>query len=173
MIGATCCRRLATNVLSYPQWMQWTVLAWFCGLLVVSLAEEKAQEEKMEESDQNGRFIAKIKTRTRLLFTTDTTTVPYTCATFSSAVCRRRRRFQRQTIEDLEEKLDDPVELFSGQQLDDVPVDEQRRKRLGITILGTVTTTTFTLTSTSTNSATTFSVSYFCSAPNVVFPPGC
>ncbi|KAK8403069.1 hypothetical protein O3P69_000946 [Scylla paramamosain] len=154
--------------------MQWTVLAWFCGLLVVSLAEEKAQEEKMEESDQNGRFIAKIKTRTRLLFTTDTTTVPYTCATFSSAVCRRRRRFQRQTIEDLEEKLDDsPVELFSGQQLDDVPVDEQRRKRLGITILGTVTTTTFTLTSTSTNSATTFSVSYFCSAPNVVFPPGC
>ncbi|XP_045133179.1 uncharacterized protein LOC123517299 [Portunus trituberculatus] len=155
--------------------MQWTVLVWFCCLLVVSLAGEQAKEEKMKESDLTGRFIAKIKTRTRLIFTTDTTTVPYTCATFSSAVCRRRRRFQRQTIEDLEEKLDDsPVELFSGQELHDVPVEEKRKeKRLGITILGTVTTTTFTLTSTSTNSATTFSVSYFCSAPNVVFPPGC
>ncbi|MPC43196.1 hypothetical protein E2C01_036836 [Portunus trituberculatus] len=78
----------------------------FGGKLNV-LAGEQAKEEKMKESDLTGRFIAKIKTRTRLIFTTDTTTVPYTCATFSSAVCRRRRRFQRQTIEDLEEKLDE------------------------------------------------------------------
>ncbi|KAG0721407.1 hypothetical protein GWK47_046540 [Chionoecetes opilio] len=155
--------------------MRWTLLGVSCGLLLVGLAATEAKAEESQESNAVGRFIAKITTRTRLLFTTSTTTVPFTCATFSSAVCRRRRRFQRATTtQDFDDKAEDgPVELFSG-QLDGPEVEGGRKQgRISLTLIGTVTTTTFTITSTSTNSATTFSVSYFCSAPNVVFPPGC
>ncbi|XP_050737966.1 uncharacterized protein LOC127009186 [Eriocheir sinensis] len=149
--------------------MNWTLLSLVCGLVGALAIEEKADVER--EILHKERFIAKITTSTRLALTTTTTTVPFTCASLSTRVCRRRRK--RSATEDLGGEIkNEGVELFSG-HLEDPEVEYERRSgRISFT-LGTVTTTTFTITSTSINSATTFSISYFCSAPNAVYPPGC
>ncbi|KAK4287217.1 hypothetical protein Pmani_039706, partial [Petrolisthes manimaculis] len=69
--------------------------------------------------------------------------------------------------EDMDEEDEDGALAVVGEER-----KRRREGRIAISIVST-TTTTFTITATSTNDQTTFSISFFCSAPGPPAPPAC
>ncbi|XP_047473700.1 uncharacterized protein LOC125028298 [Penaeus chinensis] len=138
-------------------------------------------------SDDDARVVAAYTTRTAVILTTLTTTVPLTCANyFGTNVCQKRRYRRFTNIEKDLTTGDDFDPLLGGSQnavpdsLDDQEdarlkreiADASRDPRIALTVWST-TSSTFTYTSESTNASTTFSLSYYCTAVGASFPPSC
>ncbi|XP_045605586.2 uncharacterized protein [Procambarus clarkii] len=141
--------------------MKLLVIVMSCGLLAAVLGVK----------EEDARLIARRSTKTNVILTTTTTIVPLTCLRDPSALPCRRRRLRRYiptgAVND-DAHLDQSPEL-SGT----LPVQEGARGgRVAITLV-TYVSSTYTVTSTSVNTAVTFSLSYYCSAPNAVVPPTC
>ncbi|KAK8739828.1 hypothetical protein OTU49_003217 [Cherax quadricarinatus] len=124
-------------------------------------------------SEDDARIIAARSTKTAISLTTSTTVTPYTCAFLTNAAVCQRRRYRRYSALTPDEasngmdKIDGPLE---GSLLESDP--SNREGRIAITIWTTVT-TIYTVTSTSINSATTFSLSFYCTVNGASFPPAC
>ncbi|CAL4060847.1 unnamed protein product, partial [Meganyctiphanes norvegica] len=144
-------------------------------VLLGLLAFINGQSEDVAERKGRG-ILAAYRTQTVLSVTTATTTVPLTCySTINQAACSRRRHRRVAQINELTYNLNDADNLLGS--LDDLEretrdVDSDREGRLALTIWST-TSSTFTFTSTSTDSATTFSVSFYCSIAGASFPAMC
>ncbi|XP_037776272.1 uncharacterized protein LOC119573224 [Penaeus monodon] len=145
--------------------MNWLVLSAVLGLgcLCQGIARDEA----------NGRIIAAFSTKTAFTFTTSTTTVPYTCISgaLPTAVCTKRRLRRTVPIGDLRAGAD--MVLDSSMDTDDaIETEQEREARVALTFWSTLS-STFTITSTSTNSATTFSISFYCTIAGANYPPAC
>ncbi|XP_050737967.1 uncharacterized protein LOC127009187 [Eriocheir sinensis] len=144
-------------------------MSWlWCGVLLGLLCSVQGR------TDDDARIVAKRTTKTAVVLSTSTTTSPFTCAfRTNTQVCQRRsfRRFN--PIND--DKVDNTEMQLDGSQddatwqLDD---DSQRESRIALTIWTTIS-STYTITATSTNSATTFSLSYYCTINGASYPPSC
>ncbi|XP_027220247.1 uncharacterized protein [Penaeus vannamei] len=137
-------------------------------------------------SDDDARVVAAYTTRTAIVLTTLTTTVPFTCANqFGTNVCQKRRYRRMVHIDKNLDAADDIDALLAGSKnapdsLDDQEearlkrelADADRDPRIALTVWST-TSSTFTYTSESTNTGTTFSISYYCTAVGASLPPAC
>merc|ERR1711872_224045 len=133
--------------------------------------------------EEDGRLlVAAYTTRTDTTVSSTTVTVLYTCGlTYNAVACSGRRR-RRRTPLAMEGQLKEDWEAGGGLLLDSGlnPVEEfqsdqagsNREGRIALTVW-TTSSTTFTFTSTSTNSATTVSLSYYCSFANAAVIPAC
>ncbi|XP_042883749.1 uncharacterized protein LOC122260500 [Penaeus japonicus] len=143
--------------------MNWLVLGVVLGLGCFCQARD----------EEDGRIVAAFSTKTAFTFTTSTTTVPYTCISgdLPTAVCTKRRLRRTAPIGDLRAGYD--MALDSSLDTDEATeTDENREARVALTFWSTLS-STFTITSTSTNSATTFSISFYCTITGANYPPAC
>ncbi|XP_027230404.1 uncharacterized protein [Penaeus vannamei] len=145
--------------------MNWLLLSVVLGLGCLSQARD----------GEDGRLVARYETKTAFIFTTSTTTVPFTCISGADAAtipCTKRRLRRTAPIGDMKGSatglLDSSLDLEGAQLTEDAPRDE----RVALTFWSTLS-STYTITSTSTNFATTFSVSFYCTLAGAIYPPAC
>ncbi|XP_066964601.1 uncharacterized protein [Macrobrachium rosenbergii] len=132
--------------------------------------------------ENDARIVAAYSTRTAITLTTITSVQPYTCAfSVTNTPCQGRRMRRREALglgpEDdalagddktlLDSTFEDPLSS-EGRAQDSA----DRQGRIALTVW-TTSSSTYTITSTSINSATTYSLSYYCSINGFPFPPAC
>ncbi|XP_042883697.1 uncharacterized protein LOC122260475 [Penaeus japonicus] len=144
--------------------MNWLILSVVLGLGCLSHAR----------NEEDARIVARYETKTAFLFTTSTTTVPFTCISgdLATTPCSKRRLRRTAPIDDMNGNasglLDSSIDMVDSQLME----ESNRNQRIAMTFWSTLS-STYTLTSTSTNSATTFSVSFYCTVAGVAYPPAC
>ncbi|XP_068208614.1 uncharacterized protein [Palaemon carinicauda] len=128
----------------------------------------------------DARIVAAYSTRTAITLTTITSVQPYTCYLFTTTFACQKRRLRRQKPENalLEASLDEDKLLLDG-TFDDPEggpegraLNQDRKGRIALTVW-TTSSSTYTITSTSINTATTFSLSYYCSINGFPYAPAC
>jgi len=146
-----------------------------CCLLILIYAVEALTPE--EERQRDARFVAVQSYITELAFTTSTTTISDTCYTsIATNACRRRSLRRSLRLLDVEAdpafSLDEVAgSMGTGEPLDK-EVDARSPRLLALTVWSS-TTSTYTMLMTSTNTATKYSVSFYCSVVGGNFPPLC
>ncbi|XP_045133184.1 uncharacterized protein LOC123517302 [Portunus trituberculatus] len=144
--------------------MKWLVV----GIMMVSLFGAAHGRDY-----NDGRIVAVKTTKTAFILTTTTIGTPYTCyAAENQVVCQRRRLRRYSSLPDQIDASNHP--MLDGSLIENSEMEgkREREKRLSFTLWVT-TSSTFTITSTSINSATTFSLSFYCTVSNASFPPRC
>nr|XP_045605589.1 uncharacterized protein LOC123762892 [Procambarus clarkii] len=143
--------------------MKWVAQGVFLTILCLAHGRESSDAKLL---------VAAYSTKTAYFLTTSTTTTPYTCAfKVQTQVCQRRRFKRYSSVDDVVVRDLSPLE---GTLEDAIEGDakNKRNPRIALTIWST-TTSTYTVTSTSINSATTFSLSFYCTVSGASALPVC
>jgi len=134
----------------------------------------------VDEVAREGRVIGVVSTYTKFSISSSTTTMSATCAAFVKVeVCgngrRRRRSYATNNIESLIKQQNDGL-LTSMEDTAPEAISETESHRdgkmLALTFWSTITSTIVPIT-TSTGTATTLSLSFYCSVNGGTFPSAC
>ncbi|XP_066964586.1 uncharacterized protein [Macrobrachium rosenbergii] len=130
----------------------------------------------------DARIVAAYSTRTALTLTTITSVQPYTCVVNPATTpCQGRKIRRRQStglIAEDDSLAGDDTTLLDSTFEDPLSPEGRaansanRQGRIALTVW-TTSSSTYTVTSTSINSATTYSLSYYCSINGFPYPPTC